>query len=124
MPTYKDQVRTHVQELLDDGSTQAEVAKKLGLEHPNFLSMVLNPKHAKTLLPPSKLPALQQLCSLTDMQALKLFRLACSPSSGKKSMCLDLPTVDWLIRVTVGAKRESDAKQLALSALTKAASHE
>ncbi len=121
--TYKQAVRTHVQVLLDDGLTQAAVAAKLELDHPNFLSTVLNPKHEKTLLPPAKLPLLQEACSLSDFESLRLFRLCCAASSGKKGMHLDVTTADWLIRVAIGAKRESDAKRLAAAALTKAARH-
>lgn len=121
--TYKQAVRAHVQALLDNGFTQAEVAKKLGLDHPNFLSMVLNPKYEKTLLPPVKLQLLQQVCSLSDFESLRLFRLCCTGGGGTKGMHLDLQTVDWLIRVTIGAKRESDARRLVGVALTEAESH-
>lgn len=130
MPTYKEEIRCHVQELLDGGLTQAELAKNLGLEHPNFLSMVLNPKHPTTLLPPGKLPALQQICALSNLQSLRLFRLACSPSGGKKSMRMDPALFDWLVRVVVAAKKESDAKHmsaaksLTTSVLKKAAGRE
>lgn len=112
MNTYKHAVRDRIQVLLDTGLTQKEVAERLEYDNPNNVSMLMSDNHPTTILAPAKLRLLQKACHLTNCEALALFRrLSASGRGESKSMHLDLPTCDWLIRTTVLAKSEVDARR-------------
>lgn len=112
MKTYKHAVRDRIQALLDTGLTQKDVALRLEFDNPNNVSMLMSDRYPNTILAPAKLPVLQNVCGLTNCEALALFRLLASSGRGdSKAMHLDLETCDWLIRTTVRAKLEVDARR-------------
>lgn len=112
MKPYKDAVRVRIQVLLDAGLSQREVAEQLEFDNPNNISMLMSDRYPTTVLAPAKLPLLERACRLTACQALGLFRLYVASAPGdSKSMHLDLETCDWLIRTTVRAKSEFDARR-------------
>lgn len=112
MTSYKHAVRDRIQALLDAGLTQKEVAEWLEFENPNNVSMLMSDRYPNNILAPAKLALLQKVCRLTNCDALALFRLLASSGRGdSKAMHLNLETVDWLIRTTVLAKSEVDARR-------------
>lgn len=112
MKTYKHAVRDRIQALLDTGLTQKEVADRLRFDNPNNVSMLMSDRYPTTILAPAKLPLLQEVCCLTNCEALALLRLlAASGRGGSKAMHLDLATVDWFILTTVRARSEVVARR-------------
>lgn len=69
--SYKQQVMRLLQPHLDAGATQRELAAKLGLAQPNFLSEVLNPSR-DVILPLGRVPALSAMAGLTARESLQL----------------------------------------------------
>ncbi len=105
MTTYKSMVRGHLQPLLDAGATQRQIADSLGLENPNFISMVLSDRYPNALLSFPRLRAMCALCGLSATQSLSLVRQL-SKVSGKKSVQFDEETFEWMLRCTALALKE------------------
>jgi transcriptional regulator with XRE-family HTH domain len=102
---YKELVRSHLQPLLDTGMTQREVAEKLGLENPNYVSMMLSDRYPEAELGLARLPALCALCGLTARESLRLAKRLLAGGT-KKAVHLDVPTFEWLLRCTALALQE------------------
>lgn len=112
MKTYKHAVRDRIQAVLDTGLTQKKFAERLEFDNPNFVSMLMSDAYPTNILAPAKLPLLQKVCGMTNCETLALFRLLIASGRGaSKVMHLDLETFDWLIRTTVQAKSEADARR-------------
>jgi transcriptional regulator with XRE-family HTH domain len=105
MTTYKQLVRSHLQPLIDAGLTQRELAGKLGLELPNYVSMVLSDRYPEALLPLTRLPAMCALCGLTATESLRLAKRLVA-AGARKAVHMDAETFDWVLRCTALALKE------------------
>lgn len=105
MPTYKELVRSHLQPLIDAGMTQREIAEKLGIESPNYISMVLSDRYPEALLPLTRLPAMCSLCGLTATESLRLAKRLVA-AGAKKAVHMDVATFEWMLRCTALALKE------------------
>jgi transcriptional regulator with XRE-family HTH domain len=105
MTTYKELVRSHLQPLIEAGLTQREVAEKLGIESPNYISMVLSDRYPEAQLPMTRLPAMCALCGLTATESLRLAKRLVA-ACARKTVQLDVATFEWMLRCTALALKE------------------
>ena len=105
MTIYKTLVRSHLQPLIAAGMTHREVAAKLGIESPNFISMVLSDRYPEALLPLTRLPAMCSLCGLTGTESLRLAKRLVA-ASVVKTVHMDVATFEWILRCTALALKE------------------
>ena len=106
--SYKHWVREQLEPLLDAGATQRELATRLGLANPNFLSMILGDSCPESMLPLSRLPALCTLCGLSAMESLRGVRKLLD-SGARRGVHFDVPTFEWMLRCTALALRDCHA---------------
>ncbi|MCC5611438.1 hypothetical protein LC612_33030 [Nostoc sp. CHAB 5834] len=104
--TYKELVRSHIQNVLEKGVTQRDLAVKLGLNEQsrNFISMVLSDAYPEQLLPIGRLPALSRVCGLTCHESLQLVK-ALVNSRAKKGVQLDSAVLEWMLSCNESATK-------------------
>lgn len=115
MTTYKQLVAAALQTLVDRGLTHREIAKQIGLENGNVVTMHLNPSAPIAPFPLNRLPALARASGLTPYESTRLVhaRAKCHPD---RASAMDTDTFAWLLRSGVGAAREVKARRSSVAA--------
>lgn len=65
-------IRKHLQPLMDAGAKQKNIAADLGLDNPNYLSMILSDKYETSLLSLNRLEMLSKLCGLSREATIEM----------------------------------------------------
>lgn len=68
----KKLVNRYIQPLLNAGHTQKDIAKALGYNNPNYLSMLLSEKYETTLISLNRIERLAEVCGLNETEILQL----------------------------------------------------
>lgn len=87
--------QAHIQPLLDAGMTRAEVARALGFDNPNNVTMLLSDGYP-TLLSLNRLPQLARLCHMSDLDVGK-FMLARIEDGVSRPFELSRETLEWCL---------------------------
>ena len=69
---YKTLVAGYLQAAADSGLTLQVIADRLDREKGSYITMLIGANYPKTLLSPSRIPALAALCGLTPNQVINL----------------------------------------------------
>ena len=65
-------VSNQIQSLVDNGMRQYEVAEALGIDSPNYVSMLKNPDDKKALLSPDRIEQFAKICAMTPQEVMSL----------------------------------------------------
>ena len=76
-------VRRHIQTAYDRGYSRSQLARKLGVQS-NYVSMLKGKGSDPSLLPPSLIPAMSDICDLTDFDTLDLIFTRIKESKGRR----------------------------------------
>lgn len=83
-------VSNQIQNLIDNGMRQYEVAEALGIDSPNYVSMLKNPDDKKTLLSPDRIEQLAKVCAMTPQEVMNLIFARLRDANGRPiEMSLD-----------------------------------
>jgi hypothetical protein len=106
---YKQRIASHLRAALAKGLTQAELARELGFNNPNLISMHLDVASTISPFPLKRLPALAAHCGLTDQEALGLInaRAVWHPTSPTE---VDQPTLTFMLRCGITSLRARCSK--------------
>lgn len=94
----KELVIQHIAAKLSQGDfKQRHVAQALGINSPNFVSMLLSPEYPRTLLPLNRLQAFSEFCGLTPLQTVNL-AVARIQDGEKGAVEMSKGTLLWLFK--------------------------
>jgi hypothetical protein len=102
MLTYKKRIANHIDSLYNRGLTRDEIAKLLGFEKANVVSMHADPANPISPFPLTRLPALDKACRLSAIECVELV-WARAKDYPNGSTCMDTATVRWVMQRTVRA---------------------
>ena len=99
---YRQHIAALLRQLCDSGLTHRQIADQLGFANGNVVSMHMSAGASISPYPLKRLRALVEVCGMNSSSALKLVakRARCHPDNPTE---VDLPTILWLVRITVAA---------------------
>lgn len=96
MTNSKHLFASYIQPLRASGMTYDDIAGALGIGSSNFIGMIANDRK-DSLLPLDRLPALAQVCKLTDRQII-IFALARIREAKQNKLEMSVDTFKWLLK--------------------------